>query len=190
MAACIKGYIKDTIGMKKIIVASNNPVKLKAVQNGFERMFPEERFEILTVKTASGVRDQPMSDSETLTGACTRVENARQQYPLADFWVGLEGGIVDVDDEMTAFAWVALRSGARVGKARTGAFSLPPEIAQLVRMGMELGAADDLVFGRSNSKRENGAVGLLTGNVLQRADLYEHAVILALVRFRNPELYT
>jgi len=175
--------------MKKVVVASSNPVKLKAVQNGFQRMFPDEQFDYHAVSANSGVSDQPLTDAETLAGACQRVENARAQTPGADFWVGLEGGVEDLGGEMTAFAWVALRSNERRGKARTGAFSLPPKVAELVRQGVELGKADDLVFGRTDSKRENGAIGLLTGDVIERADLYEHAVILALVGFRNPELY-
>ncbi len=46
-----------------------------------------------------------------------------------------------------------------------------------------------MVFGRTNSKQGNGAVGLLTGDVIDRAAYYVHAVILALIPFRNPELY-
>jgi non-canonical (house-cleaning) NTP pyrophosphatase len=58
-----------------------------------------------------------------------------------------------------------------------------------IHRGRELGDADDIVFGKTNSKQENGAIGILTGDVVDRAQLYEHAVILALVRFKNPELY-
>jgi non-canonical (house-cleaning) NTP pyrophosphatase len=68
-------------------------------------------------------------------------------------------------------------------------FFLPPEIAQLIRQGKELGEADDIVFGRQDSKRKNGAVGLLTGNVIDRLELYEGAVVLALAPFKNPELF-
>jgi non-canonical (house-cleaning) NTP pyrophosphatase len=63
-------------------------------------------------------------------------------------------------------------------------------VADLIRQGKELGEADDLVFNRSNSKQDNGAVGLLTGNVIDRAQLYEQAVILALAPFKNTEWYS
>ena len=62
-------------------------------------------------------------------------------------------------------------------------------MADLVRGGLELGEADDLVFRTSNSKRRNGAVGLLTGDVITRAGLYTPAVQLALIPFIRPELY-
>ncbi|MDD5263960.1 MAG: DUF84 family protein, partial [Candidatus Bipolaricaulis sp.] len=66
---------------------------------------------------------------------------------------------------------------------------LPDTVAALVRQGVELGEADDRVFGRTDSKRDVGAVGLLTGEVIDRTALYEHAVVLALIPFRNAALY-
>jgi non-canonical (house-cleaning) NTP pyrophosphatase len=52
-----------------------------------------------------------------------------------------------------------------------------------------LGEADDLVFGRSNSKQANGAVGLLTDDAVTRTTYYVPAVIFALIPFKNAELY-
>lgn len=62
-------------------------------------------------------------------------------------------------------------------------------VAELVRAGVELGEADDRVFGRTGSKWEEGAVGLLTGGAVTRTELYAQAVALALCRFVHPELY-
>ena len=176
--------------MKTIAVASHNPVKLQAVRSGFERMFPEQAFTLQPISAASQVSDQPMSDEETLLGAHNRANGACQVAPGADFWVGIEGGVEAQGAEMAAFAWVVVRSNGLVGKGRTGAFYLPDAISRLVQEGKELGEADDIVFGRANSKQQEGAIGLLTGSVIDRTMLYEHAVILALVPFKNPELYT
>ena len=41
--------------MKKIIVASNNPVKIRATLEGFQTMFPSEVFEIMGISVPSGV---------------------------------------------------------------------------------------------------------------------------------------
>ena len=174
--------------MKTIIIASSNPVKARAALNGFRRMFPAEPFEILPRPAPSGVSDQPMTSAETLLGALNRAAAARAAHPGADFWVGIEGG-VEEDGGLAAFAWVAVLSPSGSGKARTGTFFLPPAVAHLVRQGIELGEADDIVFGATNSKQQNGAIGLLTGDVIDRAALYEHAVVLALVAIRNPGLY-
>lgn len=175
--------------MPLVIIASSNPVKLRAVQDGFQRMFPEQAFEFHSVSAPSGVRDQPATDAETLAGARGRVQVARQLHPQADFWVGLEGGIEDDGLEMAAFAWVFIQGQQQTGRARTTTFYLPPAVTALVRQGIELGHADDIVFGRQNSKQANGAIGLLTGDVLDRSQAYAMAVILALVPFKNPDLY-
>lgn len=174
--------------MKTIVIASTNPVKARAALNGFRRMFPAESFEILPRPAPSGVSDQPMTSAETLQGALNRAAAVKATHPQADFWVGIEGG-VEEDGGLAAFAWVAVLSPAGSGKARTGTFFLPPAVAHLVRQGIELGEADDIVFGTTNSKQQNGAIGLLTGDVIDRAALYEHAVVLALVAIRNPGLY-
>jgi inosine/xanthosine triphosphatase len=175
--------------VKTIVVASANPVKLQATLHGFQRMFPGEQFQLQTVAVPSGVDDQPGSDEETLRGATNRAANAAAALPEADYWAGIEGGVEERGSEMAGYAWIVVCAQGLTGKGRTGTFFLPRRVAELVRQGLELGDADDVVFGRSNSKQENGAVGLLTGNVIDRAELYEQAIVLALIPFRNPELY-
>jgi non-canonical (house-cleaning) NTP pyrophosphatase len=59
----------------------------------------------------------------------------------------------------------------------------------LIDTGKELGEADDIVFGHTNSKQKNGAVGILTGNVIVRTSYYTEAVILASIPFKNAEIY-
>ena len=109
------------------------------------------------------------------------------------------GGAGEVDGSKAAaatgrgpiesFAWVVVigRDG-RVGKARTAAYYLPEETAKLLREGMELGHADDLIHGRTNSKQRTGSVGILTDDAVDRAGYYTQAVVLALIPFKNPKL--
>jgi len=175
--------------MKTIVVTSQNPVKEEAVMHGFRRIFPEEAFTVACVSVSSGVSDQPMSDQDTRLGALNRTRQGKQALPGADFWVGVEGGCDWIEGQMVAFAWVVICSQSRQGSARTALFQLPPAVQSLIETGLELGDADDQVFGRQNSKQKSGAVGLLTGDVVTRTNLYEQAVILALIPFRNHELY-
>jgi inosine/xanthosine triphosphatase len=175
--------------MKKIAIASKNPVKINATLNGFKKMFPHEAFEIEGVSVASGISEQPRNDTETFTGALNRTDNASKVI-TADFWIGIEGGVEEKNSDMEAFAWVVIKSKAgKYGKGRTGTFFLPPKIVELIQQGKELGEADDIVFGRSNSKQENGAVGILTGDVVDRTTYYTEAVVFALIPFKNENLY-
>lgn len=172
-----------------IIVASKNPVKVAAVKKGFGEMFPSMNFQINGVETFSGVVDQPLDNETTLLGAITRVKNARINHQDADYWVGIEGGIEKSGNEMSAFAWIVIQSADKTGKARTGTFYLPGKVTELIEAGKELGEADDIVFGHTNSKQKTGAVGILTNSVIDRTTLYAQAVILALIPFKNKKIY-
>lgn len=175
--------------MKQVVIASKNPVKIESVTAGFKKMFPEEDFEFVGVSVLSNVSNQPYGDEETLAGAKNRADNAYAESGGADFYVGIEGGSLKVGEEMEAFAWVVIRSGDKYGQAKTGTFYLPKKVIELINQGKELGEADDIVFNRQNSKQQNGAVGILTGDVITRTTYYVEAVVLALIPFKNPELY-
>lgn len=171
------------------MVASTNPVKGSAALSAFERMFPDRKFSLDQVEVNSGVTDQPMSQAETLNGARNRALAAQKARPSAAYWVGMEGGVEEKDGQLMAFAWMVVRSNKQVGESCTASFFLPPEVTRLIHSGKEMGEADDIVFGLNDSKRNQGAAGILTHNVIDRMQLYEHALVLALIPFKNAELY-
>lgn len=173
----------------KVIVASLNPVKINAAKQAFIQVFGDLSIEVGGIHVPSGVSDQPMSDGETRQGAVNRAISAQKAHPEADYWVGMEGGIEDQQGSMLAFGWMVVAGRQGIGKGRTATFILPPEVAALVREGIELGEADDRVFGSNNSKQKSGAVGLLTGDIMNRTELYCPAVVLALIPFINQNLY-
>src|SRR5215467_11722924 len=170
-----------------IVVASQNPVKMAATRRGFEKMFPGTIFHLHAVAASSGVRQQPLSDAETLQGARNRVQHAAQLMPQADYWVGIEGGVEERQGSMEAFAWVVVYTPRLLGQSRTGTFSVPADVATLIRQGWALGPAVEELYGRAQVKHTTGAVGVLTEGVIDRVQLYEHAVVLALVAFKHPQ---
>lgn len=188
-----------------VIVASTNPTKVNAAEQGFAQLFPSTTYTVRGISVPSGVPDQPISDAQTLQGAKNRVSNAQAAEPDADYWVGIEGG-VEIEGEhndgpIQSFAWIVI-TGASGGvgksgkdghktttsKVRTSTFYLPEETAKLIRGGMELGHADDALHSRSNSKQQGGSVGLLTDNVITRTSYYVPNVVLALIPFKNTNL--
>jgi inosine/xanthosine triphosphatase len=175
--------------MTKIVVASKNPVKIEAVKVSFAKFLQNESPVVQGVDVLSGVSDQPFGNQETLLGAKNRAHNAMLEIPEADFWVGIEGGIEQDNFGLAAYAWVCVRSRTKMGISKSGTFYLPQKVADLIHTGMELGEADDAVFGRQNSKQSDGAVGILTNRQICRVDLYAHAVTLALIPFIHPEYY-
>jgi inosine/xanthosine triphosphatase len=170
--------------MMQVVVASRNPAKVEAVRAAYAAQFPAGQFEVESVAVDSGVRDQPEGDDETLRGARNRAANARVLRPEADFWVGLEGGIESIDGRLIAFAWMCvLGTDGVTGEARTVTLPLPPAVKALLDDGLELGDANDRVFGTSDSKQKGGAFGLLTGGLYTREGVYTEALTMALLPF-------
>ncbi|MFN0086933.1 MAG: DUF84 family protein [Blastocatellia bacterium] len=170
-------------------VGSENPVKIDCVRRAIAEYWPEAQ--AVGVATDSGVSAQPDSDAEMLRGAITRARQAAEKTPEAWCGVGIEGGTLDSDVGMWAYAWIVIvdRRG-RIGRGQTGRFLLPEGVARLVRDGMELGHADDYFFDRDNSKQKDGAIGILSDGRVSRRDLYQPAVTFALLPFVHPEYYT
>lgn len=174
---------------KTAVIASDNPVKIDAALNSLRRMFPGQEFSGRIAVVPSGVSAQPTSDQETLRGALNRAEGAVRVVPEAEFWMGLEAGCELIGESWHLFAWaVVISRDNRVSRARMATVPLPAEIGDLVAQGVELGIASDRIFQRCDSKRGSGAVGILTGGVIDRTAYFEHAVIMALIPFANPNL--
>ena len=179
-----------TKNVKKVIVASKNPVKINAAQLGFSDLLKDDEFIFEGVSVPSEVSDQPLTSKETLQGAINRAENARKSVPNASFWIGIEGGIEREGEDMEVFAWVyIMANNGFVGKAKTASFYLPPQVIKLVNQGMELGEADDQIFNHQNSKQKGGSIGILTDGLIGRTEYYHTAVVLALIPFYKQALY-
>jgi inosine/xanthosine triphosphatase len=174
---------------KTFAVGSLNPVKVACVAEAVVEFWPAAR--AIGVAVDSKVPAQPSSEREILAGARNRAAQALENSQDASHGVGIEGGTVDSDDGMWAFAWVVVidRDG-KLGRGRTGAFLVPEGVARLVRAGLELGDADDRFFGRNNSKQQEGAIGILSDGAVTRTDLYKQGVVFALLPFVKPDYYT
>lgn len=185
-----------------VVVASQNPTKVDAVEEAFRRVFlnasVSEAFKITGIKVDTGVAEQPMGDEETKQGALNRAETVRVLHPDADYWVGVEGGVVwhpapvtgTGQRELECMAWVTIiGSDGRIGKARSNGFLLPPAMATLIGSGIKQSEADNQVFGRANSGTTNGTVGYLSHDLITRTHYTADTVILALAPFIHPEHY-
>jgi inosine/xanthosine triphosphatase len=170
-----------------VVVGSTNPVKIAAVAAVLARAGSHARVDGLAV--ASGVRDQPEGDGETIRGATQRA-TAALRATAAELAVGIEGGIVDEAGRMRTCAWaVVVARDGRIGVGGSLAMPLPDRVAALVREGVELGHAMDRITGGHDTKRGAGAVGILTAGLVDRQRAYEWLVAYALAPFLSPDFY-
>ncbi|HEX4949479.1 MAG TPA: inosine/xanthosine triphosphatase [Blastocatellia bacterium] len=170
-------------------VGSENPVKINCVAQAVAHFWSDSH--VVGTSTDSQVSAQPKSEHEMYVGARNRAEQALKTISAADYGVGIEGGIVDNETGMWAFAVVVIVDRQqRSSEGQTGRFPLPEGVARLIREeGLELGEADDRFFGRQNSKQNEGAIGILSDGRITRLELYKPAVIFALLPFLHPEYY-
>ena len=187
-----KRRVRDRMesAMRKIAVGSKNPVKREAVLQAFYLVWPDEEWIVEPVEVSSGVSAQPMSDEESIDGARQRARAALAACPAAHYGVGLEGGLHKIGGYYFDSGWavVVARDGGE-GVGSTAKIMTPPAIARLIEQGMELGEANDSVFGAINSKQSQGHFGLMTKGVITRAAAYRDGVIVALSRFLHPHLF-
>ena len=185
----------------KIVVGSTNPVKVGAVEAAFRQYYPD--CEVVGVAVASGVSAQPTSEKETMNGARQRAYAALESDPGAEYGVGLEGGVTDIDPttpnwtgmrgargKMFECAWVCVVK--RDGEEGLGGglyFELPQHVAERIRAGGELGPIMDELAGENDIKQKMGAIGLFSAGRLDRKAAYVHLVLQALIKFVSPEWF-
>lgn len=175
--------------MKKVIIASENPVKVQVARNAFSACFPDEEFEFVAVKSESGVPDQPMNE-QTRKGAENRLIFIREKYPSADYYISQEGGLFEEGERMYNRAWIMVSDhDGFVGESSTSHFYIPKGVVEHVKNGLELGDADDKFFGTVNSKQGMGGIGQITDGVLNRTEYYTQAAIVALSCVKHKEWY-
>ncbi|AOL17031.1 purine NTP phosphatase [Sulfolobus sp. A20] len=167
--------------MIRVALGSENPVKISAVKEALETLKLD--YELVAVKVESGVSSQPFCE-ETLIGAKNRAMNALIKTNL-DIGIGIEGGVCNIYNNFVAFAIVyMITKNGLENFAISASFTLPKSIVSLLFDGKELGEATDLIFNVKESKKKEGAVGLLT-KVIDRKELYVQPVIMALYPLYN-----
>ncbi len=173
----------------KIGVGSTNPVKIAAAQAAFTKVWPEITWNAEGFAATSGVSDQPTSDLESIRGATSRAHQAIDYFD-AQFGVGMEGGVQQVESQWFDCGWVVVvNKQGIVGIGSTIRLQVPDQMMQLVHQGLELGEVDDRVFGQVNSKQQDGHFGLMTNGIISRQSGYTDGVIAALARFITPEVW-
>ena len=174
----------------RVVLASTNPTKHRAVAQALRRLFPEEDHEVVGVAVTPG--PPPYTEQRILEAARHRVHQARARIPKGDFWVGIEAGVQPAPrGPWFMTAWVVVEDAAgRWVPARAGTFPLPPRLVVLLKQGLPLEEA--LTRWRPQEaarRRTGGLVGVLSDGRLLRESLYVPAVMLAFLPWRRPELW-
>jgi inosine/xanthosine triphosphatase len=173
-----------------IAVGTKNAAKNAAVAETLSSHWREACF--IPVDVASGVRAQPLSDTETLEGALNRARAALQAVPEATYGIGLEGGTHTIDKGMFLLGWVAMvHKDGRESFGGSPRIVLPRQLAEAVLRGEELGSFMDTLYGTRDKaiSHANGAYGILTNDRITRTDQFKTALECAAAPFVNARAY-
>lgn len=171
-----------------IFVGSTNPVKLNAVTIAIAETFPDAK--VSGIEVLSGVASQPRSDNETRKGAINRAHAAFDQAPLelknsdknSILGVGLEGGVFeDEAGELWSTVWACVvDSDGQLYESCGARFKVPEIIAEPIRAGGEMGPVVDTIVGGTRVRQNQGAIGVVTKNFIDRTQEYSSIVKMAL----------
>ena len=185
-----------------IALGSARSAKIMALRASCARVAEADprwrHMEIVARPVESGVSAMPLSDMQLMRGARGRADAVREllasEGARADIYVGLEGGFhsITFDGARRTFlhGWAYATDGARGYFGHAPAVTVPHSIvARVERTGRELGEVMDEVACQTDVRSRQGAWGVLTRDLLTRAQSFEAALLAAFAPFYNRRLY-
>ncbi|WP_087971953.1 DUF84 family protein [Oceanobacillus rekensis] len=155
-----------------IAIGSKNPTKILAVTEVFPNAY------ITSFDVHSGVAAQPFSDMETKQGAINRAKRCAELKPDT-FGIGLEGGVMYVDNQLYLCNWGALVTpDGRIFTGSGARVVLPKEIEAGLKEGKELGDLMDGYARKQEVRKKEGAIGIFTNDLVSRKEMFSHVVKL------------
>jgi inosine/xanthosine triphosphatase len=175
----------------KILVGSKNPVKVQSVKETFSLYF--ENVEVIGVESDSKVSVQPIND-DTFIGARNRAlqlyEQNKSNNLNANFFIGIEGGIVKQFNKWFAFGCMCvIDEFGNEGFGTSPHFELPDKIVEKLLQGLELGEVMDEIQNEENTKQKHGAIGYFTNGVMNRKELYLEGLKVAVIPFLHKKMF-
>ena len=174
-----------------ISVGSKNPVKVKAVEEEvIEGLSADAK--IVFSDIGSDVSNQPKTLEETVKGAMNR---AKKAFSECDYSFGIEDGLMAVPHTKTGYMNVcvcAIYDGSVFHLGLSSLFEYPKKVTQLVFSdNIEIDEAMKKAGLTENPRigYSGGVIGMLTNGRTTRKDCIKHAVAMALIHLKNPELY-
>jgi inosine/xanthosine triphosphatase len=164
-----------------IAVATENPVKIQAVEQALAEAFPGQPIMIHKLALELGIHEQPMNEAIAV-GARKRAEVAQKQLG-ADFGIGIEAGLMQLPGTSQ---WLSVQVCVIVddsGRSSVGlgpGYELPQPILEAVLAGESLRDAFERLLAQEDPDR-HGAVYYLSNGLLDRAALTVQGIRMAII---------
>ena len=137
-------------------------------QKAVNKLFSNKNIDYKYSSVSSGVTDQPKIARECINGATNRAKNTFKKFPNADYCVGIEGGIEQINNIYFQSGWVVvINNKNEIGYGTSARAQLSNKIMKpILNDGKELSDVMDNITGKTGILRIN------TNNNVPRANAY------------------
>ena len=177
--------------MTVIHVGSKNPTKIQATENIIATSKLFKGATVIGIDVNVEEFGHPKTIVDTIRGAKDR---AKAAYQGSDLAVGLESGLIEATETKTGYLETtvcALYDGTHYSIGMSPSFEWPPKMTELILGGLD-GSQAFKEMGLTAHRKigtAEGAIHTLTQGKINRTQLNELAIIMALVQLQNPEHY-
>lgn len=167
----------------KIVLTSKSKIKLLVVEEALRNLFVNQDFNIVQFDIEDK-GSEPVGEENLILQLQSSIKKAKELETDAVFYVAMEGGVKIVDEEMEEIAFVIVADSlGKQARSQAVSFPIPNEVAMKVKVGISFADAVNEVYATNDIKNNQGFVGLLTDNLIDKRSLYLQPTIIAFSKF-------
>ena len=116
----------------KFVIGTNNQVKIEAISKVIKDVIESSEYDVEGYDVPSGVPVTPFNE-QTVEGARNRVTALHKMSLAADYYVGLESGIVERYGNLYEEAWCVIKSKNKTVSGYSSGLRLPDYIVKRMK---------------------------------------------------------
>jgi inosine/xanthosine triphosphatase len=176
---------------KTFAIGTKNPIKIESVKEALTKIYKDSKnFEIFYDNSDSEISSLPKSDKECIVGARNRSINILKTFPDVDYGVGIEGGLDINDNGVFLCTWIVITNKHKQESIGCGPkISLPKKAVNLFFNGSGLSDIMQIYINDKDIKKKEGAIGVLSNNLVNRKESTKIAFLCAFSKFINLRCY-
>ena len=171
----------------EIAIGTTSELKIRACKEALSKLGIEN--ELFTIKAQSGVPDQPFGFEQITQGAKSRASEALKLTENADFSIGVENGLVKIDEIEQWFdipcVYIITKDGDESYSFGSAYFVPDWMIDRIKKENTELG----FIIQGLDSGAEKDPIGYFSSGKFKREEILTQAIVCALVKTIKKEKY-
>lgn len=168
----------------KIVIGTTSELKIRALKKALGKLNID--CDVISVKTESGVSNQPFGYEETTKGAKNRTVEAFKKQD-SDIALGVESGLIEIEGNYFDIACVYAKTLDGISISYSCGYFVPNWIVdEIKKENTELGYITQRLSG---GDPEKDGIKYFSGDKIKREELLSQAIEVALIKILNKEKY-